>query len=501
MLKIIGFLLLFSLAACNTDLAEPPKPQPHPKNKFGWDSYNGTLSMIDALNINEMRRGAGAVIAGFFDPSCDACNDFVVFMEQVWHHFVESGRWSLNIGLINVRTEKTLPKLLEITKVPTIVAFTNINRFYYEKSMNLQELETFVHQVLFPRKRELESNEHLFLVEKCYLCALIVSPDVDQRQVQWLGEVGVNHLDVALHYAFESKTGPFEGKSGSHALFLYRAYDDGLKVLSSNETLTYKQMADFLDLYVPRRLQEVSMANIDRIISKEETSFFLFTNDTQSDASQTFRQLALEKLGVTWAVGVWGEEFVGNWSQFLGVRESEGEAAVLIRFENGVLIKHRPASLSRDSLVKFLDDFKTSVLPIFYKSEEVPAIQSDQIKIVVGQNFDEIVTNNDQHVLLLVTAWYCPHSKRAQEAFEELADRMEPVPGLVLAKMEGTENEHPSLAMKTFPLIKLYRGFDKQVPLDYDKERFVDSIREFLEKETGSKIILREKASPVSDEL
>lgn len=69
---------------------------------------------------------------------------------------------------------------------------------------------------------------------------------------------------------------------------------------------------------------------------------------------------------------------------------------------------------------KALEDFKSGTLEAHYKSAPVPETNDEPVKVVVGDNFEELVLN-DKYVLLEAYAPWCGHCKKLAPIFDDLA--------------------------------------------------------------------------------
>lgn len=72
------------------------------------------------------------------------------------------------------------------------------------------------------------------------------------------------------------------------------------------------------------------------------------------------------------------------------------------------------------------------------KSEEVPATNDEPVKVVVGKNFNDLVLNNEQDVLVEFYAPWCGHCKTLAPIYEEVARKLASNKNLVLAKCDAT---------------------------------------------------------------
>ena len=67
-----------------------------------------------------------------------------------------------------------------------------------------------------------------------------------------------------------------------------------------------------------------------------------------------------------------------------------------------------------------------------------------------------------------VYAPWCGHCKKLEPIYKKLAKRFKKVDSVVIAKMDGTENEHSDIEVKGFPTIMFFPAGDakKAVPFE-----------------------------------
>jgi len=76
--------------------------------------------------------------------------------------------------------------------------------------------------------------------------------------------------------------------------------------------------------------------------------------------------------------------------------------------------------------------------------------------VVVGKNFEDVVMDETKDVLLEVYAPWCGHCKSLEPTYTKLAEAYAGSNDVVIAKMDGTENEVDGLSIKGFPTLKFY---------------------------------------------
>ncbi|MCL7048328.1 hypothetical protein MKW94_026612, partial [Papaver nudicaule] len=114
-----------------------------------------------------------------------------------------------------------------------------------------------------------------------------------------------------------------------------------------------------------------------------------------------------------------------------------------------------------DNIKAFGKDFLEGKLPPFYKSDPVPEINDRDVKIVVGKNFDKIVLDESKDVLLEIHAPWCEHCRELEPAYNELAKQLRGINSIVIAKMDGSTNEHPRVKVDAFPTFLFFRAGNK----------------------------------------
>merc|ERR550537_857944 len=115
-----------------------------------------------------------------------------------------------------------------------------------------------------------------------------------------------------------------------------------------------------------------------------------------------------------------------------------------------------------------------------YKSADIPESNKDgDVTIVVGKSFTDIVLDETKDVLLEVYAPWCGHCKQLEPIYKKLAKRFKKVDSVVIAKMDGTENEHPDINVEGFPTIMFFPAGGKE-PIAMDDERTLSSMTKFI---------------------
>ncbi|KAG2647849.1 protein disulfide isomerase-like 1-4 isoform X2 [Panicum virgatum] len=139
--------------------------------------------------------------------------------------------------------------------------------------------------------------------------------------------------------------------------------------------------------------------------------------------------------------------------------------------------------VSLDSIKDFAESFLEDKLTPFYKSEPVPESNDGDIKIVVGKNLDLIVLDESKDILLEIYAPWCGHCQSLEPTYNKLAKHLRGIDSLVIAKMDGTSNEHPRAKPDGYPTILFYPAGKKSFePITFEGDRTVVEMYKFIKK-------------------
>lgn len=149
-----------------------------------------------------------------------------------------------------------------------------------------------------------------------------------------------------------------------------------------------------------------------------------------------------------------------------------------------------------DKIKAFGEDFIEDKLKPFFKSDPVPESNDGDVKIVVGNNFDEIVLDESKDVLLEIYAPWCGHCQSLEPTYNKLATHLRGIESIVIAKMDGTTNEHPRAKSDGFPTLLFFPAGNKSFdPITVDTDRTVVAFYKFIKKHASIPFKLQKPAS------
>ena len=134
-----------------------------------------------------------------------------------------------------------------------------------------------------------------------------------------------------------------------------------------------------------------------------------------------------------------------------------------------------------EALATFAEQVVDGTAPRRTKSAPVPEEPLDAgVTVVVGSTFESIVKDPTKDVLLEVYAPWCGHCKTLAPIYAKLAKRFAGVDSVVIAKMDGTENEHPDAEASGYPTLLFFPATDPSNPVPYEGGRELKDMTKFL---------------------
>ncbi|XP_036766529.2 protein disulfide-isomerase [Manis pentadactyla] len=169
--------------------------------------------------------------------------------------------------------------------------------------------------------------------------------------------------------------------------------------------------------------------------------------------------------------------------EFFGLRKEECPAVRLITLEEE-MTKYKPESdeLTADGITEFCRQFLEGKIKPHLMSQELPEDWDKQpVKVLVGENFEEVAFDEKKNVFVEFYAPWCGHCKQLAPIWDKLGETYKDHADVIIAKMDSTANEVEAVRVHSFPTLKFFPAGAGRTVIDYNGERTLDGFKKFLE--------------------
>lgn len=155
-------------------------------------------------------------------------------------------------------------------------------------------------------------------------------------------------------------------------------------------------------------------------------------------------------------------------------------------FDNSIGSKYLLGSnITPQTLEDFCSKLYAGNLSPYYKSEPIPTENKGDVQDVVGKTFDDIVLKSSEDVLLEVHAPWCVNCKSVTKVMEKVAKHFKGETSLVIARIDGSSNEHPNFQVNNYPSLLFYRAGNKAAPINVSTKSSLKALIQFVKENAG----------------
>lgn len=320
--------------------------------------------------------------------------------------------------------------------------------------------------------------------------------DSEAENAKLFLQVAATFDDIPMGIVFdEAVKKEFEMKEG---LTIFRKFDEGR--LNFDGKFETEEITDFINANRLPLAVEFTQASASKIFSgpiKNHLLLFLQKSSEKfDDLLAQFKGAAPTYKGKVLFVFLDVSDAENKRvMDFFGISEADTPTVRYISLEQDMAkFKQDFEEISTENVKDFVERVKDGKVKQHLKSEQVPEDwDSKAVKVLVGENFNEVARNTEKAVLVEFYAPWCGHCKNLEPIWNQLGEKFAKSEDIVIAKIDSTANEIENISIRGFPTIKFFpKGSDEVV--DFKGERTLDAFSKFLEENVAS-------ASEKKDEL
>ncbi|OZJ06278.1 hypothetical protein BZG36_00778 [Bifiguratus adelaidae] len=432
--------------------------------------------------FNEVVKPEKLMLVEFFAPWCGHCKALAPEYELAATQLKES---NIKLAKVDCTVETDLCSEYEVRGYPTLKVFREGESTEYNGARKADGIVSYMKKQALPALSEVSPDnfETFKTSDKVVVVGFISESDKDSLET--LNSVA-NKLrdDFLFGVVSDEETAKSAGVSAP-AVVLYKAFDDGENKFDG--ALTAEELTNFVRTSSVPLLAEIDGSNYAKYMEAGLPLAYLFA-DNDDDRAKLIKEIepvAKEFKGKVNFVHIDAAKYGGH-AQNLNLKEQWPAFGIQKVADASKYPFDQSKDITTKNLRSFVTDFFAGKIAPSIKSAPIPETNDGPVKVVVADQFDEIVYDSDKDVFVEFYAPWCGHCKRLAPIWDQFATDIAANPAnshIVIAKMDATENDLPArvpFQIQGFPTLKLFKaGKDKEI-VDYNGDRSYDDLINFL---------------------
>lgn len=442
--------------------------------------------VLSSGNFSEFLAANHYVMVEFYAPWCGHCQALAPEYATAATELKSSG---VHLAKVDATVEAELAQEHGVQGYPTIIFFVDGKPKPYSHHRTSEAIVSWIKKKVGPAVAEVKNaSDAQGILESGNTVVVGLFDKLEGKEVEEFSSAARQEDDVLFYYTKDKEVAELlDIKQGSSlpALVLLKSAPE--KVVAYDGNFDRASISEFV---LANKLPLVSYFSRDTATAIFESSIkkqvILFASPEDAKAVlPAFEAAAKSHKGKIIFVFVdSSDEDVGKpIVDFFGVTVGRPTILGFTVSEDQptkFLLEDEP---TEEKIKDFATGFLDGKLKQFYKSEPVPEKNDGDVKVVVGKNFDEIVLDESKDVLLEIYAPWCGHCQALEPIYEKLGKVLCGIDSLVIAKMDGTTNEHPRGKSDGYPTLLFFPAGNKSFdPITVDVDRTVKSFYQFLKK-------------------
>lgn len=470
---------------------------------FAQYDTDGNVLVLKSSDFAQAIEEFDYVLGEFYAPWCGHCKKLAPEYLQAAEQLASSNP-NVKLAKVDCTTEQEVCSKFGVQGYPTLKFFTkgSSEPMPYEGGRTAGEIVNWLKKKTGPASVQLHSVEEAEKLASDNEVAVIFlgAPD-SEAQSQFLAAANTFD-DISFGHTNDQAVKQKYGVEGEGVVLL-KKFDEGQNVHTSGFSVS--EIKDFINANKNPTVVTFDQKAAQRIFGEGHDSIFLITGDNEagSQAEGIFRSIAHELKGkITLSVAKIEDSLGGRLAEYIGVAREHLPAIRIVQPGKNNQKFIYDLEVTAENLKNFVSEFFTGKLKPYFKSESIPAEPyEDNVRVIVGKNYDDLVLDPNSDALVEYYAPWCGHCKSLVPIFSAVGSRVKDVEGLVIGKMDATANEVEGLNIQGFPTIKFYKKGNKSNPIDFNGERTEEGFINFLKEHSSADLSSVAQKLTHTDEL
>ncbi|CAH8862753.1 unnamed protein product [Trichobilharzia szidati] len=439
--------------------------------------------VLNKNNFDEVIKGNQFILVEFYAPWCGHCKALAPEYKEAARKLKDMGS-PIKLAKVDATVEGELASRYEVKGYPTLKFFRNQQEpidFSAER-----DSESIVNWCM---KKTKPSVDYIESVDACKqfindanIAVLGFIKDTETSELAAFQKVADELDDASFAVANSSEIMAEYGITSTPKVVVFKKFDDDRVDFTGD---SFDNLSHFVRVEMVPLVTEFSQKTASIVFGSPVQKHIVVILSKASDYARYIDDLTkvsrqFKGKAHMMIVDIDVEDNL-RVLEFFGLTKSEAPTYRIVELRDEVT-KYKPESneFSASSMAEFTQKFLDGKVKPFLMSEEIPTEQTGAVRVLVGKNYNDVVTDKSKAVFVKLYAPWCGHCKALAPTWEELAEAFKNSDDIIIAKMDSTVNEVEDLKVTSFPTLKYYPKNSDEV-IDYTGDRSFEALKKFVE--------------------
>ncbi|KAI9298779.1 protein disulfide isomerase [Neoconidiobolus thromboides FSU 785] len=437
----------------------------------------------DVLDLNKENyastlKAEKLILVEYFAPWCGHCKALAPEYELAATALKEH---NIKIAKVDCTVEQDICQEEGIQGYPSLKVFSDGNASSYGGQRKSDAIVSFMKKQALPAVSELKADEfEKFSTSDRVVLIGFVEEGSKERKV--LDELAKKHRNDFLFGAVSDKKVAKKEGASKNGFVLYKQFDEGKNVYDGK--VNEEDLLEFIKTNSIPLIDEIGPSNFATYMDSKKPIAYIFVDKVEDRETydKDLKDLAKETKGKINFVFL-NATLYGRHAESINLKEEFPAFGIQQIEPAGKFPLDGVKELNAKAITKFVKEFLAGDLKPSIKSAAAPEKNDGPVKVIVSDEFDQIVNEADKDVLVEFYAPWCGHCKKLEPIYKELGEAYADKKNIVIAKMDVIDNDLPygaKFEVNGFPTIKLFKaGKDKEI-VEYEGDRTLEDLAKFL---------------------
>ena len=423
----------------------------------------------------------------FYAPWCGHCKSFDPQYQKAAQVLKEE---NIHLAKIDGSIEKKAAQYYKINGYPSILFFIKGNKpIEFDGGRSSKEIINWARKKIGNAILYFETKDDIEKYKTENEICLIYFGD-DERDIKIFEKASILIQDFPFAVVKNEKL--IKNYSNRGTIVLYKHFDEKKNELKN---INIESINEFVKKYALPKVMIFNDRSVQFIFEKKNPALVLYADNKSVNWNKYGNILTevSEKINRKLSVILTDikEGIAVRLAEYVGIKERDLPLVSILDTRNDFKKYNMDEEINVENILNFVEKWEKNLLKRQLKSEKEPKLNYGNIFVVVGKTFEKEVINNDKDVILLFYAPWCTHCKELSPKYEEVGKRLKDKNSkLLIAKIDGTENEVENISISGFPTIMFFPGNKKnKSPIEYKGRRTTEDIIKFIKENSYNKIV------------